>query len=220
MAPPPPCPDRRVPSVVGTPIAAVTDPGGPTDCENARLHWYSCYLALPDEGVAAAFPDHRARRARVEAAKWPVRKACRRCEGSLKKLRSPRDIYQCVDCRRQETLTAGTVLEGTHLDLSVWFAAAERHITHQAVSGGIYAPLVQDVVRETGCDRTTARRILRPIERDLNPSGPGFLSRVVCIQKEWSPDRVLEGNAEQLASLEGEVRKAFDRRLLTKRSTG
>jgi transposase-like protein len=55
--------------------------------------------------------------------RWPTGFICPACGGKVGWL-DRRHRWTCQDCRRQTTVTAGTIFEGTHLPLQVWFRAA------------------------------------------------------------------------------------------------
>lgn len=55
--------------------------------------------------------------------RWPNGFVCPACQGKAGWL-DRRHRWTCQACRRQSTVTAGTIFEGTHLPLSVWFRAA------------------------------------------------------------------------------------------------
>ena len=55
--------------------------------------------------------------------RWPNGFVCPACQGKAGWL-DRRHRWTCQDCRRQSTVTAGTIFEGTHLPLRVWFRAA------------------------------------------------------------------------------------------------
>ncbi len=46
---------------------------------------------------------------------------CPECGDSKGHRLDSRNLYQCASCRRQASLTAGTVFEHTKLPLSIWF---------------------------------------------------------------------------------------------------
>ena len=61
---------------------------------------------------------------------WPEGFRCPGCgDGSSYRLAS-RALLQCRACRRQTSVTAGTVLDRTRLPLPLWFAAAYLVTTH------------------------------------------------------------------------------------------
>ena len=55
-------------------------------------------------------------------ARWPNGFECPEC-GSKRHCRLSRGLFQCQDCRKQTSPTAGTLFQGTKLPLTVWFQA-------------------------------------------------------------------------------------------------
>lgn len=55
--------------------------------------------------------------------RWPQGFCCRRCHGTQARRLRTRPVYQCCRCRRQTSVTAGTVLHGTKVPLRKWFWA-------------------------------------------------------------------------------------------------
>jgi transposase-like protein len=76
----------------------------------------------------------------LAACRWPEGFVCPRCGNrrayALLKLRR----WQCTDCRRQVSLTAGTILHNTKTPLTVWFWAAYLMTTDKR---GVSALLLQ-----------------------------------------------------------------------------
>lgn len=67
--------------------------------------------------------DRETARAYVQSIKWPDGPVCAKC-GSVDALPIPtRQTYQCRDCRKQYSLTVGTIFAGTHLRLDQWCLA-------------------------------------------------------------------------------------------------
>ena len=83
-------------------------------------------------------------------ARWPKGWSCPNC-GYLKccKLRQ-RKVWQCIRCKHQASLTAGTVLENTKLPLSTWYLA--MYLLTQS-KNGISA---MDLMRQLGVSYNTA----------------------------------------------------------------
>ena len=83
------------------------------------------------------FPDDAACAAWLAAARWPEGFVCPAC-GHAKgwALATKAFTWECALCRRQTSVTAGTVMHGSKLPLSVWFWAAYLMATH---SNGISA---------------------------------------------------------------------------------
>ena len=83
------------------------------------------------------FADESACAAYLAAARWPEGFVCPDC-GGLRAclLVTKAHTYQCSACHKQTSVTAGTVMHGTKLSLTVWFWAAYLMATH---SNGISA---------------------------------------------------------------------------------
>lgn len=64
----------------------------------------------------------------VMRARWPEGFTCPRCGGGAYCMvrHEGRSLFQCNTCRRQTSLTAGTLFAGTKLPLTVWFLAIYR----------------------------------------------------------------------------------------------
>lgn len=72
------------------------------------------------------FPDEEACAAYLERLRWPEHFTCPKCSEAgepYRFARRPR-VLRCRACRADTSLTAGTVMHGAHLPLSVWFWAA------------------------------------------------------------------------------------------------
>lgn len=72
------------------------------------------------------FPTDAACAAYLEAAKWREGFVCGHCNtaGEPFRFEARPGVLRCRKCRKDNRLTAGTVMEGTHTPLSVWFWAA------------------------------------------------------------------------------------------------
>ena len=69
------------------------------------------------------FPDDEACVAFLEALRWPDGFVCPRCGGTRAWRRSDRR-WLCAKCRRETSVTAGTIFDRTRTPLKQWFAAA------------------------------------------------------------------------------------------------
>ncbi len=58
----------------------------------------------------------------LASVRWPAGYVCPRC-GCRDGYRLSNGRYQCAHCKRQTSVTAGTVLHKTHMPLRVWFLA-------------------------------------------------------------------------------------------------
>jgi predicted RNA-binding Zn-ribbon protein involved in translation (DUF1610 family) len=83
---------------------------------------------FPDEASCAAFLSVR---------RWPDGFVCPACGGGRSvALKSRPSLFECLDCGRQTSLTAGTAMHRSKLPLTTWFWAADLMATH---SNGISA---------------------------------------------------------------------------------
>ena len=83
------------------------------------------------------FPDEAACASWLSAARWPEGFRCPACgHDRAWELATKAWTYECAKCRRQTSVTAGTVMHGSKLPLTVWFWAAYLMATH---SNGISA---------------------------------------------------------------------------------
>jgi transposase-like protein len=69
------------------------------------------------------FPDEAACWAHLRAVRWPEGFKCPACQHRESSWLSRRRLEQCRACRRQTSVTAGTVLHGTRVGLRIWFLA-------------------------------------------------------------------------------------------------
>ena len=98
---------------------------------------------VPDSLLAFQhmFPDDDACAAWLMEMRWPDGFVCPAC-GHEKgwALRRKAHTFECAGCRRQTSVTAGTILHASKLPLTVWFWAAYLMATH---SNGISALQLQ-----------------------------------------------------------------------------
>ena len=98
---------------------------------------------VPDSLLAFQhmFPDDDACAAWLIGMRWPDGFVCPAC-GHEKgwALRRKAHTFECAGCRRQTSVTAGTILHASKLPLTVWFWAAYLMATH---SNGISALQLQ-----------------------------------------------------------------------------
>jgi len=76
------------------------------------------------------------------ARRWPDGFVCPGCGGGRAWLLQTKAFtYECADCRRQTSVTAGTIMHASKLPLTIWFWAAFLMATH---SNGISALQLQN----------------------------------------------------------------------------
>ena len=68
------------------------------------------------------FSSEDACRAYIEAIRWPDGFRCRVCDGNSAVI-VRKGLYQCRGCRRQTSVTAGTIFQDTRKPLVMWFRA-------------------------------------------------------------------------------------------------
>lgn len=75
---------------------------------------------------APYFHDADAARVELERTLWPAGAVCPRCQGKdrITAVKGGRaGLYRCGPCKRQFTVTVGTVFESSHVPLNLWLQA-------------------------------------------------------------------------------------------------
>lgn len=62
--------------------------------------------------------------------RWPDGFSCPRCSGTASYWKAPRKLFQCKQCGHQTSVTAGTVMHRSKIELPRWFWAAYFVTTH------------------------------------------------------------------------------------------
>jgi transposase-like protein len=120
------------------------------------------------------FPDEAACWSYLERVRWPKGFRCPRCGHGRSYRIEMRRLEQCVRCRYQASLTAGTVLHRSRLPLRVWFLAIFYVARHKQ---GISALQLQ---RDTGLGSyQTAWTLLHKLRSALVPDPACLLSGLV-----------------------------------------
>ena len=88
----------------------------------------------------ARFPDDDACARYLAERRWPDGFVCPACGGRKGWALDRGPTWECAACRRQTSVTAGTIMHRSHLPLKTWFLAAHGAATH---SGGISALQLQ-----------------------------------------------------------------------------
>ena len=127
------------------------------------------------------------------ACRWPDGFVCPRCQHTRGyRLREPRR-WQCVACRYQVSLTAGTILHNTNTPLTVWCWATYLTVTDKR---GLSALLLQ---RQMGLRRyDTACLLLHKLRRAMVNVGREPLHGEVEIDDTWvgGPQPGLRGSRQ------------------------
>lgn len=77
---------------------------------------------------APQFNDKEKAREYLEQIRWGSKPECPHCENNegnykLEGKSHRRGLYKCKKCRKQFTVTVGTLFEGSHIDLHIWLKA-------------------------------------------------------------------------------------------------
>ena len=126
------------------------------------------------------FASEEACQAYLAACRWPDGFACPRCGHTHGYRLMEHRRWQCVACRYQVSLTAGTILHNTKTPLAVWFWAAYLTVTDKR---GISALLLQ---RQLGLRRyETAWMLLHKLRRAMVNAAREPLHGEVEIDDTW-----------------------------------
>jgi predicted RNA-binding Zn-ribbon protein involved in translation (DUF1610 family) len=125
------------------------------------------------------FSDDKACRAYLESLRWPDGFVCPRC-GMTEAWRTKRDLLLCCGCRRQASVTAGTIFQGSRLPLPLWFRAMWL-VTSQ--ENGASALAVQKMLGLGSYE--TAWAWLHKLRRAMVRPGRDYLSGVVEIDETY-----------------------------------
>ena len=135
--------------------------------------------AFPDEATCAAFLFER---------RWPNGFVCPGCGGGRgAALKCRAYTYECLDCSRQTSITAGTAMHRSKLALPTWFWAAHLMATH---SNGMSARQFED---QLGVTYKTAWLLAQKLRRSMIDPMRELLEGVVEIDQAEMPFR--EGDA-------------------------
>jgi transposase-like protein len=120
--------------------------------------------------------------------RWPDGFICPGCsERRAAVLKSRPRLYECLDCGRQTSITAGTAMHRSKLPLTAWFWAAHLMATH---SNGMSARQLED---QLGVTYKTAWLLTQKLRRSMVDPDREPLEGVVEVDQAEIPFR--EGDA-------------------------
>ena len=120
--------------------------------------------------------------------RWPDGFVCPSCgERRSALLKSRARLYECLDCGRQTSVTAGTIMHRSKLPLTSWFRAAHLMATH---SNGMSARQLED---QLGVTYKTAWLLAQKLRRTMVDPNRDPLEGVVEVDQAEIPFR--EGDA-------------------------
>ncbi len=152
----------------------------------------------------------------VVETRWPDGFRCVWCGSANARLLTTRRVWQCRDCRRQTRLTAGTILERTHLALPTWFAAA---YLMTSVKPGISA---LQLSHQLEISLKTAWLLLHKLRRAMVDPARGKLTGEVEVDETWIGGRQagLKGGRQRRGRKALLVALAVERRYKAPRADG
>ena len=120
---------------------------------------------LSEAEFATRYGDEVRCRELLAAWRWPDGFCCPKCGGRQHCIVGPRSLYQCNACRRQTSLTAGTIFQATKVPLTTWFRAM-YHLTQskQGISS-------IELGRRLGVMQTTAWKIKTKLAEVMRRAG-------------------------------------------------
>jgi hypothetical protein len=147
--------------------------------------------SLPE--FEARFPDEAACARWLLAKRWPDGFRCPACgHDKAWELGRERLTLQCAACARQVSVTAGTVLHGSHLGLRTWFLAAWLMATH---ANGISA---RQLWKQLGLGSyKSAWLLVRKLRRAMVDPDREPLAGLVEVDESSPPFRGKEGPTER-----------------------
>jgi len=140
--------------------------------------------ALSLDEFQKRFPDEAACAAFLVKKRWPDGFVCPAC-GCLRpaELKSRAYTYECLDCGRQTSITAGTVMHRTKLPLITWFRAAHLLSNH---SNGMSALQLKG---QLGVTYKTAWLLEQKLRRSMIDPDRTKLSGIVEVDQTEIPFR-------------------------------
>ena len=131
------------------------------------------------------FPDEASCEAFLHTRRWPDGFICPACgKGRAVALKSRPRLFECLDCGRQTSLTAGTAMHRSKLPLTTWFWAAHVMATH---SNGMSARQLED---QLGVTYKTAWLLSQKLRRSMIDPARDLLEGVVEVDQTEIPFRV------------------------------
>jgi len=120
---------------------------------------------LSEADFLALYGSEEQCRAAVASWRWPDGFFCPACGGTDHCIVGPRRLYQCNACRRQTSLTAGTIFSSTKVPLMTWFRAMYLITqTKQGISS-------IELGRRLGTTQTTAWQIKTKLAEVMRTAG-------------------------------------------------
>jgi hypothetical protein len=144
-------------------------------------HWQLLADGLPRIGIEQHLPTERARLEAFKTARWPDKVTCPVCENSdfiaLERLL----LSHCRGCRHQFSITSGTVLHSSKLDLKIWFSTAEMLIKHFA-AGSPRLPTLHKLRGSHAISLPSTALLRKKLMVELSMDNGGLIGTTICAQ--------------------------------------
>jgi hypothetical protein len=181
--------------------------------------------------MPSPFENDTAARVVLEALRWPHGPRCPRCDSGGAEVfliggekHSHREgLYQCKPCRRQFSVTVGTLLERLRIPLSTWvcaaraFSADDTRRPYNARRGDNLIPLTE-MASEIRASYRTVLRMRDIIKRAVHKyrghrNGFGAWPRHLMIHKYGKTEQTIKasGVLADFVAARGKARAALDR---------
>lgn len=146
------------------------------------IPWLELFVMLPEGGVEVAFPNIESCETRFAAVRWPEGVRCLSCGGKNIGHIENRALYQCRECRRQFSATAGTDAHRSRLDLRMWFLAAEEIITAHAEETEYSRLVTQAMADRYSISYSATHRLKTALIKSLSQPGGGLIGACICVR--------------------------------------
>ncbi|MEQ8769988.1 MAG: IS1595 family transposase [Phycisphaerales bacterium] len=125
--------------------------------------------------------DPETTRAFVHSIKWPEGPCCPECGSVNVGYIKSRDRHQCREkgCRKQFSLTTGTIMEATHLRLDQWVVAVWMIVNCR---NGVSSC---EIARTIGCKQQSAWHLLHRVRHILAQAPEGKLTGTIEADSTW-----------------------------------
>lgn len=147
----------------------------------ARVEWMEMYCTLPIGGVQEAFPNTASCQRRLTEVRWPSGVTCPSCGDRNIGLVESRSLYQCRSCRVQFSVTVGTIMHRSRLDLRMWFIAASDVMSAYANGWEEERLTGQGLADRYGISYVAAHRLKTALVKDLRQPG-NLLRACICTE--------------------------------------